>query len=93
MSKISNVISRLDLVQNINNTGMLKVSGEDINFAKPVDEFSRYLIAEIPNLYRYLKLLSRTQSPELIEDVKTYLEHFENLGMTYLEESDCKKLA
>lgn len=93
MSKISDVIAKLDLVQNISNAGMLKVSGEDINFAQPVDEFSRYLIAEIPNLYRYLKLLSRTQSPELIEDVKAYLDHFEGLGTTYLEQSDCNKLA
>lgn len=92
MNHISEVINKLDLVQNINNAGMLKVSGKDINFAAPVDEFSRYLISEIPNLYKYLKLLSRTQSPELVEDVKAYLGQFENLGTAYLEQSDCKKL-
>ena len=99
MSDTQKVIEKLNLVQNINNSGMLKVSGEPINFAAPVDEFSRYVIAEIPNLYRFAKVLSNLKSldnnlkNDLAEDAKAYIEHFEQMGDYYLKESDCKMLA
>lgn len=98
-SDTQKVIEKLELVQNISNAGMLKVSGEAIDFAAPVDEFSRYLISEIPNLYRYVKMMSNMKvlSEEtkqgLAEDAKIYIEHFENLGDQFLKESKCKQLA
>lgn len=98
-SETQKVIEKLELVQNINNSGMLKVSGESINFASPVDEFSRYLISEIPNLYRYVKMMSNMKALSeetkdgLAEDAKLYIEHFEQLGDCYLKESNCRQLA
>lgn len=99
MSDTQKVLEKLELVQNINNAGMLKVSGEPINFAAPVDEFSRYVISEIPNLFRFTKILANSKvldeetKESLAEDAKLYIEHFEQLGDYYLKESQCKLLA
>lgn len=98
MSKSQKVIERLNLVQNINNPSMLKVSGEAINFAAPVDEFSRQLIAEIPNLFKFVKIMSNMGSLDdaakasLFNDAKTYIEHLENVLDAYLKDSNCRFL-
>ncbi|MBP5470111.1 MAG: hypothetical protein J6Z11_12800 [Candidatus Riflebacteria bacterium] len=97
-SNTQKVIEKLELVQNINNAGMLKVSGEAIDFAAPVDEFARYLISEIPNLFRYVKIMSNMKLLDnetkngLAEDAKIYIDHFESLGDQYLKESKCNQL-
>lgn len=97
-NKIENIMKKLILVQNINNAGMLKVQGEDINFARPQDEFARYLIAEIPNFYWAIKKLTtmgkidKDYQNDLVEDARAYLEHFESLAEVFLEESNCKTL-
>lgn len=98
-SNTQKVIEKLELVQNINNAGMMKVSGRDVNFASPVDEFSRYVISEIPNLYKYVKMMSNMRilteetKKGLAEDAKIYIEHFESVGDSYLNESKCLELA
>lgn len=97
-SNTQKVIEKLELVQNINGEGMLKVSGEDINFAKPVDEFSRYIISEIPNLFKFVKMMSNMKvlteeiKNSLAEDAAFYIEHFESVGDSYLNESKCIEL-
>jgi hypothetical protein len=93
---VKKVIKKLDLVENISNPRMLKVSGQDLNFARYVDEFSGKLISEIPNIYNYLNILlyyGGNNREEVNSDVKEYLDHLETLLAVYLEESELKGLA
>ncbi len=96
--KVSKIIQSLELVQNISNPSMMKVAGEDINFAQPVDEFSRLLISEIPNLYKYVKIAARLgevsefNRTEITADIDDYLNWLNSKLLTLIEESDMKKL-
>jgi hypothetical protein len=96
---VKQVIFRLDLVENISLPRMLKVSGEDIQFGTYTDEFCRMLITEIPNFYKYLKMVTKINPDKItesgkavIEDTKDYIEHLEALLAIYLDESKCKQL-
>lgn len=97
-SDAQRVIEKLDLVQNVNDGGILKVSGFPVNFAMPEDEFSRFLISEIKNLYLCTKKASNLSGLSLEEiqaissDIKTYVEYLEGVCTAYLRESKCKSL-
>ena len=96
--KISKMIQNLELVQNVSNPRMMKVAGEDINFAQPVDEFSRLLISELPNLYKYVKIAARLNEvsefnrTEITADIDDYLNWLNTKLGALIEESDFKKL-
>lgn len=95
---VSKMIQGLELVQNISNPRMIKIAGEDINFAAPVDEVSRLLIAEIPNLYKYVKIaahmnkVSEFSREEIAGDIKDYLTWLNSKVSILLEDSELKKL-
>lgn len=95
---VSKMIQNLELVQNITRPEMMKVAGRDINFAIPVDEVSRLLIAEIPNLYKYVKIaghldkLSELSRVEITGDITDYLNWLNSKISTLLNESELKKL-
>lgn len=97
-NKIAKVIGKLELVQQVGSAkeNWLKVSGEDVMFACPKDEFSRYLITLIPEFYKWLKAFANNGDSDVIEklrkDLKDYLNHKETLLGVYLNESDCAKL-
>jgi hypothetical protein len=96
--KISKMIQNLELVQNVNNPSMMKVAGEDINFAQPVDEFSRLLIAEIPNFYKYMKIAARLDEvsefnrKEITADIDDYLNWLNTKLEVLIIESEFKNL-
>ena len=96
--KISKMIQNLELVQNISNPRMMKVAGEDINFAQPVDEFSRLLISELPNMYKYLKISARLNEvsefnrTEITADIDDYLNWLNSRLEVLVQESELKKL-
>lgn len=95
MCKSSELLVEMELVQNIANPDILKISGTDITFAKPTDEFSRKVISEIPNMIRYLKMVSNLDTEaiteenrmEIIRDVKDYLGQFFTVADIYLRET------
>lgn len=97
-SKISKMIQNLELVQNISNPNMIKVAGRDINFAQPTDEVSRLLIAEIPSLYKYVKIaahldkVSEFNRVEITGDIADYLNWLNSKISTLLNESKLKSL-
>lgn len=96
--EISKMIQNLELVQNIARPEMMKVAGRDINFAIPVDEVSRLLIAEIPNFYKYVKIaahmnkVSEFSREEIAGDITDYLNWLNSKISTLLNESELKKL-
>lgn len=93
---VHKIISSLELVENISKPGWLKVSGEDLLFAKPKDEFTNELIRWIPEMYSWLKTFANNGNQEAIEklreDLKTYLSQKESILAYYLQSSDFKKL-
>lgn len=97
-NKVSKMIQNLELVQNISNPSMMKVAGEDINFAQPVDEVSCLLIAEIPNLYKYVKIAGRLKEvsefnqTEIIGDINDYINWLNSKIAVLLDGSKLKDL-
>ena len=98
VSNTCKILRKIELVQNVSEPNVLKISGEDIKFARPVDEFSRYLISEIPNMFRYLKAasnldgLSEESKESILSDIKAYVKQVETVSDIYLQESKCKEL-
>lgn len=97
-SNVSNLIQSLELVQNVSNPKMMKVAGEDINFAQPVDECSRLLISELPNLYKYVKIAARlgevseVSRTEITSDMADYINWLNSKISILIKESDLQKL-
>lgn len=97
-TKASEFMEKLALVQEMNGDNTMKVCGTDIAFAVPADELARYIISEIPNLYRMAKIgsnqkcLSLEQRDQICDDIKSYLSQFETLVEIYLNESDLRCL-
>lgn len=90
-NKLVNFLANMEIVENITAPGQLKVSGKDIHVCKVDDEFFRCLIAEIPNMYKLLKILSKSNGEELthvVEDVKGYLSHKEKILAVLAKESN-----
>lgn len=97
-TKTSELMEKLVLVQEMNGDNTMKVEGTDIAFATPADELARYIISEIPNLYRMAKIssnqvgLSTEERDRVCEDAKAYINQFETLVEIYLNESKCLTL-
>jgi len=100
-SKVSNVqkvMEKLELVQDMNGNPVMKVAGTNLNFATPEDEFSRFFISEIKNMFMAIKKAGHFQGLTMEEmlaisaDIKTYSEYLESVGGAYLLESELKEL-
>lgn len=97
-TKLAELMEKLNLVQEMNGDSTLKTEGTNIEFATPADELSRYLIAEIPRLFRIAKMcsyvggLSDEEKAAVQEDGRTYISQLETVAEIYLQESNLKKL-
>lgn len=97
-TKISELMEKLSLVQEMGSDNSMVVEGTKIPFATPSDELTRYLISEIPNLFRVAKMcayaggLDNDQVKAIQEDGRSYISQLETLGEVYLNESELKKL-
>lgn len=97
-TKLSELMEKLNLVQEMGKGNTLVTEGNNIAFATPADELSRYLIAEIPNLFRVAKMCAFSDGldPEtqkaIRADGQVYINQLETLAGVYLEESELKNL-
>lgn len=97
-TKASEFMEKLTLIQEMNGDNTMKAFGTDIPFATPADELARYIISEIPNLYRMAKIssnekgLSEEDRNKLCEDAQSYLSQFDTLVEIYLNESELRCL-
>lgn len=97
-TKISELMEKLNLVQEMGEDNVMVVEGTKIPFATPSDELTRYLIAEIPNLFRVAKMcayvggLDNEEKQAIQEDGRAYISQLEALGEVYLNESELKCL-
>lgn len=95
--QLTDFLSTMELVQNISEPRTIKISGTDIKVCsvKDGEEFFRYLISEIPNMYKFLKMVSKAAPDDLDHlagDIKAYVEHreavLESLAGQYKELED-----
>lgn len=97
-TKISELMEKLNLVQEMGSDNAMIVEGTKITFATPADELARYLIAEIPNLFRVAKMCSFSDGldPEtqkaIRADGQAYINQLETVAGIYLDESECSAL-
>lgn len=97
-TKISELMEKLNLVQDMTGDSTLKVEGTNFAFATPKDELARYIIAEIPNLFRTAKMcanmagLDEETQKAIQEDGRAYLNQFETMAEIYLNESELRNL-
>lgn len=100
-SKVSNVqkvMEKLELVQDLTGNPVMKITGTNLRFATPEDEFSRFFISEIKNMFMVIKKAGHFQGLTMEEmlaisdDIKTYSEYLESAGEAYLLESKLKEL-
>lgn len=100
-NKVSNtqrVFEELNLVQDLNGDPVMKVAGTDLRFATPEDEFSRFFIGEIRNMFMTIKKaghfkgLTTEEMLAVSDDIKTYSEYLESAGEACLRESRLKEL-
>lgn len=95
---VQKVILKMNLVSNINKPNTLKVSGTDIEVCSLTteDDFLISLISEIKEMYRYLKMISKSTEGEgrnqIVEEIKEYIDHREAILAVNLENSKMKTL-
>lgn len=97
-TRTAELMEKLNLVQEMNGDNVMVVEGTKIAFATPADELARYLIAEIPNLFRVAKMcsyvggLNDEEKAAIQEDGRSYITQFETLSEIYLNESELKNV-
>lgn len=95
VENVREIISKLDIVEEIGQLGNMKQSGKSIPLANlPAgDEFLKYFFRSAPAMYMYLKQITTGKvSEDVIDDARSFIFQFENLAKENLEGSKLLEL-